>query len=226
LPNGAVPLERFIPTLGKIKRELGLTVDVHTGIISACVAKALKDAGIDAVLIDVIGSDQTIRGVCNLNVTIGDYENSLMVMHLARLNVVPHVIVGLQNGTIDGEFQALKMIRRCSPSALVVIAFMPIRGTEMENVKPPTPENIARVVATARLLFPETPLALGCMRPKGKHKALTDVLALKVGVDAIAFPSEEAVDYATKQRYEISFSPYCCAQIYVDVENSGRNVSK
>ena len=226
LSNGSVPLQRFIPALARIKRELGLTVVVHTGIISASTAEALKDSGIDAALIDVIGSDQTIRQVCNLNVTVGDYEDSLKVMHTAGLNFVPHVIVGLQNGTLEGEFQALKMIRRYEPSALVIIAFMPIRGTEMENVKPPSPEAIARVVATARLMFPEKPLALGCMRPKGKHRAVTDVLALKAGADAIAFPSEEAVDYAKKHGYETAFSPYCCSQIYVDAGNSGRSVSK
>jgi len=65
-------------------------------------------------------------------------------------------------------------------------------------------------------MFPRTPLALGCVRPKGKHRAETDVLALKAGVDAIAFPSEDAVKYAETQGYELSFSSYCCAQIYVD----------
>jgi uncharacterized radical SAM superfamily protein len=96
----------------------------------------------------------------------------------------------------------------------------------MENVKPPSSEAIARVVAAARLMFPEKPLALGCMRPKGMHRSATDVLALKAGVDAIAFPSEEAIDYAKKLGYETVFSPYCCSQIYVDVVKSARSVSK
>ena len=34
LPDGSVPLERFVPVLERFKRELGLTVFVHTGIIS------------------------------------------------------------------------------------------------------------------------------------------------------------------------------------------------
>jgi uncharacterized radical SAM superfamily protein len=97
-----------------------------------------------------------------------------------------------------------------------VIAFMPIHGTAMAKVKPPQPAEIAKVTAVARLMFPRTPLALGCVRPKGKHRAETDVLALKAEVDAIAFPSEEAVKYAENQGYEFSFSSYCCAQIYAD----------
>ena len=65
-------------------------------------------------------------------------------------------------------------------------------------------------------MLPKTPLVLGCVRPKGKHRHETDILALKAGVDAVAFPSEEAVKYAEEQGYKLSFSSYCCAQIYAD----------
>jgi uncharacterized radical SAM superfamily protein len=212
-----VPLERFVHVLCRMKRELGLTVIVHTGIVSLNTAKALKAAGVDAALIDVIGSDATIKQVCNLDVRAVDYEHSLAALRSAGLSFVPHIVVGLQNGALDGELQALRMISRYEPSALVVIAFMPIRGTEMENVTPPSPLDIAKVVAMARLMLPQTPLALGCMRPKGKHRAETDVLALKAGVDAVAFPSEEAFKYAAAQGWEVVLSPYCCSQICVDI---------
>ena len=216
LPNGSVPLKQFIPVLEKIKHELGLTVIVHTGVVGTATAEALKNAGVDTALLDIIGSNETIKEIYNLNVTVNDYANSLKALHEARLNFVPHVIVGLHNGKLRGELSALKMIARYKPSALVVIAFMPIRGTAMAEVKPPQPTDIAKVAATARLMFPETPLALGCMRPKGKHCAETDILALKAGVNAIAFPSEEAIKYAENERYELSFSPYCCSQIYMN----------
>ena len=217
LPDGSVPLQRFIPILGRMKRELGLTVVVHTGIVNTGTAEALREAEVDAALIDVIGSNETIRQACNMNVTINDYEDSLKALSSAGLSFVPHVIVGLHNGLLEGEFQALKTVKRFDPSALVVIAFMPIRGTQMENVKPPTPSAIARVIASARVMLPETPLALGCMRPKGKHRAETDVLALKAGADAIAFPSEESIRYAESHGMEVSYSPCCCSQIYVDL---------
>jgi len=54
------------------------------------------------------------------------------------------------------------------------------------------------------------------MRPKGAIRGETDVLALKAGVDAVAFPSEEAVKYAETKGFTISFSSYCCAQMYID----------
>ncbi len=224
LPDGSVPLKQFISTIEKIKRELGLTVFVHTGIIDAATATALKTAEVDAALIDIIGSDETIRKVYNLNVTVKDYAKSLKALHVAGLNFVPHVIVGLHDGKLKGEFHALKMILSAEPSAIVVIAFMPIHGTVMAEVKPPQPADIAKVTATARLMFPKTPLVLGCVRPKGKHRAKTDILALKAGANAIAFPSEETIKYAEKQGWELSFSSYCCAQIYVDA--ASRRTSK
>jgi uncharacterized radical SAM superfamily protein len=217
LPNGSVPLDRFVPVLARMKRELGFTVIVHSGIVNFSTAKALKQAGVDAALIDVIGSDATIKQILNLNVTPDYYEHALHALHAAELNFVPHIVVGLQNGNLEGELRALKMIRKFEPAAVVVIAFMPIRGTAMEDVEPPSPSAIARVIATAHLMFPRTPLALGCMRPKGKHRARTDVLALNAGADAIAFPSEEAIKYAETQGFEVASSPYCCSQIYADI---------
>ncbi len=216
LPDGSVPLNKFIPIIERIKRELGLTIFVHTGIIDSATAQALKNAGVDAALIDVIGSDETIKKIFNLNVTVKDYAQSLAALDKAGLTFVPHVIVGLQDGKLEGEFQALELIASVKPSAIVVIAFMPIHGTAMARADPPKPADIAKVTVMARLMFPETPLVLGCMRPKGKLRAETDILALKAGVNAIAFPSEEAVKYAESQGYKLSLSSFCCAQIYVD----------
>ncbi len=136
------------------------------------------------------------------------------------LNFVPHVIVGLNDGKLDGELEALQMISRVKPSAIVIIAFMPIHGTAMAKTPPPKPVEIAKVASAARLMFPQTPLILGCMRPKGAVRRETDVLALKAGVDAVAFPSEEAVKYAESKGCKTSFSSYCCAQMYID--NDGK----
>ncbi len=216
LPNGSVPINKFIGGIKRVKRELGLTVLVHTGIIDKSTAEALVEAKVDSALIDIIGSNETIREIYKLKVTVEDYSDSLKTLQESGIPFVPHVIVGLHYGRLKGELQALQMIRQYEPSALVVIAFMPIHGTEMEKVKPPKPSAIAKVIAAARLMFPNTPLVLGCMRPKGKHRVETDTMAIKAGVDAIAFPTEEAVRFAENQGMNVSFSSLCCSQIYAD----------
>jgi uncharacterized radical SAM superfamily protein len=217
LPDGSVPLGKFIDAIAKIKKELNLTVIVHTGVIDFSTAKRLKAAGVDAALIDVIGSDETIRQVYHLDVSVADYERSLRAFCDSWIPFVPHVLVGLHYGELKGELEALKMIAKYSPSAVITIAFMPIRGTPMQNVSPPESEDIAKILVSARLLMPETPLVLGCMRPKGEHRKRTDMLAVRAGVDAIAFPVEEAIRLAESLKLETSFSSLCCSQIFEDI---------
>ncbi len=217
LQDGSVPLQKFANALGEIKTRYGLMVFVHTGIVDSEKAQQLKQAEVDAALIDIIGSDETLHEVCNLNTTASNYENSLRFLQEVGVAFVPHVIVGLDKGKLKGEYLALNMIKPFNPSAIVILSFMPIRGTLMEKTKPPTPQEIAKTVATTRIMFPQTPLVLGCMRPKGKHSADTDVLAMKAGVDGIAFPSEEAFHYAKVCGYEVELSSFCCAQIYKDL---------
>lgn len=217
LPDGSVPLEDFVDAMAKIKQELGLTVVVHTGAISKGLAKQLKKAEIDTALIDIIGSDETIREIYNLSITVEDYEKSLQALHKADIPTVPHILVGLHYGQLKGELHALEMIAKYKPSAVIVIAFMPIHGTVMEKVTPPAPSAIGRMLAAARLMMPTTPLALGCMRPKGAHRAQTDVLAVKAGVNAIAFPAEEAIRLAESLGYDVAFSSLCCSQIFTDL---------
>ena len=62
--------------------------------------------------------------------------------------------------------------------------------------------------------MPNVPVVLGCMRPKGEHRKQTDILAIKAGVDAIAFPVEEAIELAQSMGLEMTFSSVCCSQIY------------
>lgn len=216
LADGSVPLRDFTQAISKVKNDTGFTVFVHSGIVDQSMARALKKARVDAVLIDVIGSNDTIDEICGLNVTVADYAKSLKALSRAEVPTVPHVIVGLHYGKLKGEMHALQMIRQQNPAALVIIAFTPIRGTYMEDSRLPVPLDIARVLLTARLMFPDTPVVLGCMRPKGKHRSETDVLAIKAGADAIAFPTESSVEFAKDIGYQVSFSPFCCSQIYAD----------
>lgn len=222
MPNGSVPLERFLGAFAEIKQELRLTLVIHTGIVNEGTAKRLKMAGIDAALIDIVGSDETVKEIYNLNVTVEDYEKSLQRLREADIATVPHVLVGLHYGKLKGELNALRIIAKNKPAAVILIAFMPIHGTDMEMIEPPTPLDIGKILVAARLMMPSTPIVLGCMRPKGVHRAKTDVLAVKSGVNAIAFPAEEAIKLSESLGYTLSFSSLCCSQIFDDLK-AGRS---
>lgn len=217
LLDGSVPLEKFIGAIAQIKRDTGLTIVVHTGLISDETARKLKEAGVDSALIDVIGSNETIREVYQLNAKVEDYDRSLKAIHKAGIPLVPHVLAGLHYGRLKGEFHALEMIAKYDPAAVIVIALTPIKGTVMEKVVPPTPEDVAKVLVAARFMLPSKPVALGCVRPKGNHRVETDKMAVSAGVNAIAFPTEEAVKLAESMGLEIAFSHLCCSQVFEDV---------
>jgi len=223
LPDGSVPFGKFVDAIAEIKQKLGLTVVVHTGVIDFDMASRLKEAGVDAALLDVIGSDETIKEIYQLNVHVSDYDKSLSALHQSGIPLVPHVLVGLHYGKLRGEFQALQMISKYSPSAVIIIALMPMHGTPMKDVTPPSPEDIARVLVATRFTLSKTPLVLGCMRPKGNHRTETDMLAVKAGVNAIAFPSQQAIQLAESIELETMFSSLCCSQVFEDLR---RNVWK
>jgi uncharacterized radical SAM superfamily protein len=214
LPDGSLPLEKFLDSIAQIKKEYDLTIAIHTGIITQKVANGLKEAGVDSVLIDIIGSDDTIKEIYKLNITVKNYEASLKALHDSEINFVPHVIVGLHYGKLKGELTALDMISQYNPRALVIIALTPLRNTLLRGINPPPPKDIAKILSTARIMFPDIPLALGCMRPTGKHRTETDKLALAAGVNAIAFPDEIIIEYAKVSGLKIEFLPVCCSQIY------------
>ena len=221
LPNGSVPLGKFVDAIAEVKRKLGLTVVVHTGVVNFDMAQRLKEAGVDAALLDIIGSDETIKEIYQLNVHVSDYDKSLSALHRSGIPLVPHILVGLHYGALQGEFQALQMLSKYSPSAVIVIALMPIKGTAMQDVSPPTPQDITKVLVMTRLMLPKTPLVLGCMRPKGKHRWETDTLAIEAGVNAMAFPDEKAIQLAESMRLETTFSSLCCSQIFEDIKRYG-----
>lgn len=225
LSDGSVPLHQYFKTLRRIKQELGLTVIVHTGIIDNSSAVQLSETGVDAALIDIIGAQQTIEEIYNLDVTIEDYRKSLKALKAAKIPFIPHVIVGLHYGQLMGELDALHMIAEYEPSGIVVIALIPLPGTPLQKVTPPLAEDIGWVIAKSRLMMPHTPIALGCMRPKGTHRVQTDTLAIQAGVNAIAYPVQEAVEQAKAYGLDIHFSPQCCSQIYEDFRKYPKNAT-
>jgi hypothetical protein len=196
----------------QIHEDLDMKVIVHTGITDAALAQELAGARVSAALIDVIGSDATIREVCHLEtITTSDYDDSLGNLVDAGLDIVPHVVIGLHHGSIVGEMDALRIISRHDIQALVLVGLRPLDDTPLAGTVPPAPGEMARIFRLARELFPETPIMLGCERPAGEHKVQTDRLALEAGLDGIAFPADGIISHARSMGLEPGFSEMCCA---------------
>ncbi len=214
LSDGSVPLMEFIPTIKRVKQDLGLRIVIHTGLVDASLAKALADTGVDAAMIDIIGSNDTIRKVSHLSGDVHSFDRSLALLEQSNIPTVPHIVVGIHYGKLKGERLALEIISKHQPAAIVIVALMPQEHTEMERIDPPLPLDVARVILASRLLMPYTPLLLGCARPRGANKVETDILGIRAGVNGIAYPSEEAYGFAKSLGLNIKFHEECCSLLW------------
>jgi len=205
--DGGVPLAPFLPTLKAIRSEWGLKVLVHTGLVSSHMADGLAEAGIEAALLDIIGHEDTIRQVYRLRASVRDYEESLRRLTERDIPTAPHIILGLHFGELKGEIRALEIIARYPVKAVVLVGLRPLPHTAMARVRPPDPETLGEFFVRARKMFPRTPVVLGCERPLGRHRQQTDMLAVRSGLDGIAFPSEQALNLAREKGLEIRRSP-------------------
>lgn len=208
--NGAVPLEPFVEAIGYAK-QMGLKVLVHGGLVRRETAARLKETGVDQVLMDVIGDEETIRQVCRLDRKPGDYLQSMLYCRDAGLHIAPHIVIGLHFGQIRGEGRALEMIREAYPETIVLVILTPARGTAMAGIQPPAMDEVARIMATARILNPATPITLGCARPPGNYKRRAEWIAIDCGVNGIAYPDETTVQYAQSRGLKAIFSEECCS---------------
>lgn len=209
--DGKLPWKEFAPAIRRVKQETDLFLSVHTGLLDESDAHLLKDSGVDQALIDVVGDEQTFEKIYHLKDSFWRIEETLSALKSAGVPTIPHVVVGLNYGEISGEYKALDMISRYDPECIVVVVFMPLPGTRMEDVKPPVAEDVARVLATARLLMPSVHVSLGCARPRDAYSERLEELAVDAGVNRMALWSKRAIDRARHYGLEIEFTKTCCS---------------
>jgi uncharacterized radical SAM superfamily protein len=214
--DGSLPWEDFLDAILTVKSSTDLLVSVHSGVLGTEMASKLKGAGVDQALIDIIGDDETIHDVYGADYGAGALEDTLTALEDAGVPTVPHIIVGLGHGKIKGEYKAIDIIARHRPDAVVVVSFMPIRGTPMGDDAPPAAEDVARVMATARLAMPGVPMSLGCARERGNSRL--DTMAVECGMNRVAIPSDEAVARAEELGLEIRWNSTCCSVPYTGEE--------
>jgi len=81
----------------------------------------------------------------------------------------------------------------------------------MHGVKTPSPEEIAKIAAIARIVNPNTKINFGCASPSGPEKIETEKLLIKAGINSMAYPTDEAIDYAHDLGLKSSFREECCS---------------
>ncbi|MGQ9682231.1 MAG: radical SAM protein, partial [Anaerolineae bacterium] len=207
--RGRVPLLPYGEALAQLA-SMGLRVIVHCGLPDRSTARMLKEARIEQALLDVVGDAATCRTVLGLERTPADYWGALELLRAEGLSVAPHIVAGLHGGRMRGECEALEMVAAVGVQRLVIVVFTPRTGTPLALCQPPGVEEVARLLAAARLRLPTTPISLGCMRPAGAYKAALDELAVRAGVNAIAYPAESVAAEAATLGLGCVYGSLCC----------------
>ncbi|MGB5492156.1 MAG: radical SAM protein [Woeseiaceae bacterium] len=202
---------RYLPTVEKLKHDYPqLRVAVHSALLDEQRARDMEAAGVDTVMMDVIGANETIRDVYKLNRPVEDFETTLAALCTTQMEVTPHIVIGLHYGQILGEENALDIVSRYDVTALVLVVIMPFYAKPGTFVTPETTD-VGRIFLEARERLPDKQVLLGCARPPGMHKRVTDAYAIMAGLDGIAFPADGAVSVAHTIGRSFEQAHSCCS---------------
>lgn len=216
-----IKYERYLPVIERLKRDHPhLRIAIHSALTDEPRARSMASAGVDTAMIDIIGADETIREVYHLDRPVADFEASLAALTATTMEVVPHIVIGLHYGRVLGEARALDICARHPIHSLVLVVIMPFYA-EPGTFETPPPEVAGRIFLEARRRLSGKPVNLGCARPAGMHKRITDAYAVMAGLDGIAYPADGAVAVAEAIGRHYEQAHACCA-IRLGESASGR----
>ena len=182
--------ERYYPSVEKLKREFPhLKIAIHSALLDETRAKRMESAGVDTAMMDVIGSNQTIRDVYKLERPVEDFEATLAALCSTKMEIVPHIVIGLHYGKILGEAEALDICSRHDIHALVLVVIMPFYA-KPGTFETPKSADVGRIFMEARTRLADRQVLLGCARPPGMARREIDAYAVMAGLDGIAFPAD------------------------------------
>lgn len=203
--------ERFYPVIEGLKRDFPhLKIAIHTALTDEAGARRMEAAGVDTAMMDVIGAQETIRDVYHLDRPVEDFEATLAALSATSMELSPHIVIGLHYGEIRGEATALDMVSRYPVNALVLVVIMPFYS-KPGTFRTPATGDVGRIFLEARNRLPNRQVLLGCARPPGMHKRVTDAYAVMAGLDGIAFPAEGAVAVAETVGRAYHQEHACCS---------------
>ncbi len=207
-----VEYDPYYATLRRIKDEFPrFRIALHTALADGDTAQRMEEAGVDTAMMDVIGAQDTITQVYHLKRSVADFERTLENLCATRMQIVPHIVIGLHYGKMLGEWNALAMLQRHTPSAVVLVVAMPFYASSQRPFATPDSHIVGHFFRTARETLPDTPLLLGCARPPGRAKLEIESYAIMAGLNGLAHPSDGMVELASSLGREMRISPTCCS---------------
>ncbi len=208
--RGRVPIKPFLRAVREVKRRTRLLVNIHTGLLDRREeAEELGASGADALSVDLVQDPRVIKQVMHLDREPEDYRRTLgHLCSSGAKQVVPHLCIGVPGGSVASEEAALRLLSEFPISAVVLLAFLPAKGTPLAGSGPVPSERIVHVAMMA-LRELRVPILLGCMRSRGDWTM--EVELIRSGLAGVAMPSPRTVSWAEDTGREVEWREECCA---------------
>lgn len=157
----------------KIVKAEGLEACVTLGMINDEQAKRLKEAGLDAYNHNLDTSRDYYEKIISTR-TYDDRLKTLSSVRRAGITICSGGIIGMGE-TIKDRCQMLMELASLNPQpeSVPINLLIPVEGTPLANAEPVDPLDLVRMIATARILMPNSRVRLSAGRMNLSREAQT-----------------------------------------------------
>lgn len=189
--DGRLPIEPFIDKLHEIKRNTGLFVSAHIGLLRDKDILSHLVSVIDLVDYEYLWNEAMIHLVKTLKVTRETYKESFETAREIGLDIVPHIYAWHPWISREELREEVEYFNDTGMGRIILLVYIPIRGEE----KSCEPTRVLDNVRYIRERF-HGEVYMGCMRPFFIKKSIDKALIEENLVDRIVSPYSK--DIATK----------------------------
>ncbi len=182
--NDGKDLDSVIEMIKEVK-SLDLEACVTLGSISQDQAEKLKNAGLDAYNHNIDTSPDFYKKI----ITTRTFEERLETIKNVReagISVCSGGIIGMGESWED-RAEMLEVLANLEPQpeSVPINALVPVEGTPLQNQSPIKPEDMIKMIATARIILPKSRIRLSAGRKYLSNE--TQMLCLLSGANSIFY---------------------------------------
>jgi biotin synthase len=183
-PRDGEPFERVLQMVRAV-RELGMEACVTLGMLTDEQARKLRDAGLTAYNHNLDTSRRHYARIVSTR-TYDDRLETLRAVQRAGISVCCGGIIGM-NETEEDRLMLLAELAALDPppESIPINCLVPIPGTPLADAAPVEPVSLVRLVATARIGFPEARVRLSAGRDRMSLEL--QILCFLAGANSVFF---------------------------------------
>lgn len=164
---------------------MGLEACVTLGMLNDAQAARLKEAGLDTYNHNLDTSEKHYKSIIHTR-TFDDRMRTLRSVQNAGISVCSGGIIGMGE-TVEDRCDMLRTLAMLEPQpeSVPINALVPVAGTPLENQPAIDPQDMIRMIATARILMPHARVRLSAGRTELSQEA--QLICMYVGANSIFY---------------------------------------